>query len=116
MKNLTFTITALLVIISSQLSAQKSGQKLYMDIHELEPGKVKFEDVASAHAKDLATQDKYGVSFMKYWVDEDAGLVYCLSSASDSSGVIKTHAEAHGLLPAHIYEVSDGDAAKMKGD
>ena len=97
------------------LHAQKTKQQLYMDVHKLEPGAVKFEDVAAAHQKDLATQEKYGVTFMKYWVDEKEGLVYCLSSASDSTNVIKTHAEAHGLLPSHVYEVSDGDAAKMKG-
>ena len=116
MKYLTLLITLPLAIgFSNQSMAQKNNQKLYMDVHTLEPGKVKFEDVANAHQKDLATQDKYGVTFMKYWVDEKEGLVYCLSSASDSNDVIKTHAEAHGLIPSHVYEVSDGDAAKLKG-
>jgi hypothetical protein len=83
-------------------------KNLYIDVHQLQPGKVTFEDVAKAHAKDLATEKKYGVDFIKYWVNEKEGLVYCLSSSSDSESIRKTHAEAHGLLPSHIYQVTSG--------
>jgi hypothetical protein len=34
------------------------------------PGKVTAKDVADAHTKDLAVQDKYGVNSTNYWVDE----------------------------------------------
>ena len=91
------------------------GRNLYIDVHQLTPGKVKYEDVAKAHAKDLATEKKYDVHFIKYWVNEDKGLVYCLSSSADTQSIIKTHAEAHGLLPAHIYKVTDGEAAAFNG-
>ena len=87
-----------------------------MDVHQLEPGKVKFEDVAGAHAKDLAVEKKYGVHFINYWVDETRGLVYCLSSAADTNSVRKTHAEAHGLLPTYTLEVTDGQAAALTGN
>src|SRR3954463_14920330 len=76
-----------------------STKNLYIDVHRLEPGKVKYEEVAKAHAKDLATQEKYGVDFLKFWVDEEKGLVYCLSSAANPQSITKTHSEAHGLLP-----------------
>lgn len=89
----------------------KGEKNLYIDVHRLEPGKVKYEDVAKAHAKDLQVEKKYGVEFIKYWVDEKKGLVYCLSSASDSASIRKTHAEAHGLLPVQIYQVTDGQEA-----
>ncbi|HWK03514.1 MAG TPA: DUF4242 domain-containing protein [Puia sp.] len=92
-----------------------SGKHLYIDVHKLQPGKVKAEDVAGAHAKDLAVEAKYGVNFIKYWVDEDKGLVYCLSSAPDTASIIKTHAEAHGMLPANIFLVTDGQEAALKG-
>jgi len=90
------------------------AENLYIDVHQLEPGKVKFEDVANAHAKDLATEKKYGVNFIKYWVNEEKGLVYCLSTSADTESIRKTHAEAHGLLPQNIYEVSDGTASALK--
>ena len=90
-----------------------SAKHLFIDVHQLEPGKVTYEAVANAHAKDLAVEKKYGVDFIKYWVDEDKGLVYCLSSSRDTQSIIQTHAEAHGLLPDHIYEVTDGAAADI---
>jgi hypothetical protein len=80
-------------------------------VHDLEPGKVTFEDVDDAHKKDLATQDKYGVKFHKFWVDEQKGKVYCLSQAKDAEAVKATHSEAHGLIPATVYQVSGGDEA-----
>lgn len=91
-------------------------KNLYIDVHQLTPGKVKFEDVAAAHLKDLAVEKKYDVHFINYWVDEEQGLVYCLSSGGDSSSTRKTHAEAHGLLPSNIFEVTEGSAAALTGD
>ena len=87
---------------------------LFMDVHNLEPGKVTFAAVADAHQKDLATQGKYDVSFIKYWVDEVQGKVYCLAEARDSASVANTHKEAHGLVPDLVSMVSDGPEAKIK--
>jgi hypothetical protein len=104
-------------LVSHYSVAQTSntGKKLFIDVHQLEPGKVTFNDVTAAHLKDLGVQKQYDVRFLKYWVDEDKGLVYCLSSASDTDAVRKTHAAAHGLLPAYTYEVTDGPEAPVTG-
>ena len=106
-----FAIVAFLITTANLLSAQNvnSTNHLYMDVHRLEPGKVKPQDVAEVHKKDLAIQKKYGVSFIKYWVDEKNGLVYCLSSAPSAEAIKNTHAEAHGLMPETIYEVIAGE-------
>ncbi len=90
------------------------SKHLYLDVHNLEPGKVKFEDVAGAHQKDLATEGKYDVSFIKYWVDEAMGKVYCLVEAPDSASVYLTHKEAHGLVPDLVQPVTDGPEAEIK--
>ncbi len=79
-------------------------QSYFIDVHNLEPGKVAFEDVAKAHQKDLATEGKYGVNFVKFWVDEKQGKVYCLSQAKNAASVEQTHKEAHGLMPSVVYE------------
>ena len=50
-----------------------AAKKLFLDVHDIGPGKVNFEAVADAHKKDLATQGEFDVSFIKYWVDEQAG-------------------------------------------
>src|SRR4051794_26592408 len=97
------------------IARKATGRSLYIDVHQLEPGKVKFEDVEEAHQKDLAIEKKYAVQFIKYWIDENKGLVYCLSSSGDSESIRKTHAEAHGLLPDHIYKVTDGQEVASNG-
>ena len=93
-----------------------TNNPLFIDIHYLPSGKVNFKDVGDAHAKDLATQSKYDVQFIKYWVDESQGIVYCLSTAPDTAAITKTHQQAHGLLPQTILEVKDGHAADAKGN
>ena len=65
---------------SESASTQPTGKSLFIDVHNLEPGKVTFADVVAAHKKDLATEGKYDVSFIEFWVDEQKGKVYCLSS------------------------------------
>ena len=97
--------------------ASETGAKhLYMDIHNLGAGKVKLAAVAQAHARDLAVQNKYGVQFLKYWVDEKQGLIFCLVSANDSELIRMAHAEAHGLLPQRIYPVTGKVATNLKGN
>ena len=108
-------LTILFLFNAASLFAQTTNQQqLFIDVHQLKPGSVKASDVATAHAKDLAVQDKYNVHFLKYWVDEKAGTVYCLSSAADSAHIASAHKEAHGLLPQQVYAVTDGKAAMPK--
>ena len=96
-------------VTPGQAAALKGQKQLFLDIHELGPGNVTAKDVAAAHEKDLGVQDKYGVNFINYWVDEKAGMVMCLSEAQDSTAVIDTHKEAHGLIPAKVLKVKQGE-------
>lgn len=80
----------------------------YIDVHSGLKG-VKLADVREAHAKDLRTQGKYGARFLKFWVDEDEGTIFCLSDAPDRETPRKVHADAHGLLPDETYEVLEGE-------
>ncbi len=79
----------------------------YIDVHKGLKG-TKLKDVAEAHAKDLKVQHKHGVKFLKYWVDEKEGTVFCLSEAPDKDAPTRAHKEAHGLLPDETYEVKEG--------
>ncbi len=80
---------------------------MFIDQHTMEGG-VSATDVAGAHQADLATQTKYGVDYMRYWVDEKAGKVFCLVDAPDAETAATVHREAHGLVADHIYEVQEG--------
>jgi hypothetical protein len=80
---------------------------LYMDVHSLDGG-VSIDDVKKAHAADLATQDAHGVEYLRYWVDEGAGKIFCLVEAPDAEAANTVHREAHGLVAEEIYEVTEG--------
>ncbi len=81
---------------------------MFMDVHTIEGG-VKAEDVAAAHAADVATQDQFGVNYVRYWVDEDAGKIFCLVDAPDADAANACHKAAHGLVADEIYPVSQHD-------
>ena len=79
---------------------------LYMDIHNV-PGAT-AKDVADAHQKDLETQDQYGVRYLRYWVNEAEGKIFCLVDAPDAEAANTVHREAHGLVADEIYKVEEG--------
>ena len=79
---------------------------LFMDVHTLEGG-VSAADVAEAHKADLETQSAYGVSYLRYWVDEAAGRIFCLVEAEGAEAANTVHREAHGLVADEIYPVSE---------
>ena len=78
----------------------------YMDVHDI-PG-VKAADVVGAHAADVRVQDDFGVNYRHYWVDEQAGKVFCLVDAPNRETAIRVHREAHGLEAHTLYEVTQG--------
>ena len=77
-----------------------------IDIHDL-PG-VKVSDVVPAHAADVRVQDAYGVDYKHYWVDEEAGKVFCLVDAPDRETAARVHREAHGLEAHTLHQVVQG--------
>jgi hypothetical protein len=75
---------------------------LFMDVHNVEGG-VSAADTAGAHQADLATQTPYGVNYLRYWVDEEAGKIFCLVDAPDAEAANTVHRQAHGLVADEIY-------------
>ena len=86
----------------------------YMDIHDI-PGGVTAKDVADAHYKDVAVQDKYGVKYHKYWVNEKTGKVFCLCHAPNAEAAEQVHREAHGLMPDKVIKVEPEMAELFMG-
>ena len=80
---------------------------LFMDVHTMN-GPVGASDVAKAHAADLQTQEPYGVKYLRYWVNEAEGKIFCLVDAPDTDAANTVHREAHGLVADEIYPVSEG--------
>lgn len=76
---------------------------VYLDIHEIEGATP--EAVAGAHLADVAIQDRYGVNYVKYWLNEGRGKIFCLCTAPSAEAAERVHREAHGLLAQRIIEV-----------
>jgi uncharacterized protein DUF4242 len=80
---------------------------LFMDVHEKVDG-VTAEAVAAAHEKDVEIQDRYGVKYLKYWLDEGTGRIFCLVEAPSKEAAMAVHRDSHGLVADDIFEVSEG--------
>lgn len=82
---------------------------LFMDIHTVGDEPFSVEDVVKAHMEDLAIQDKFGVTQIKYWVNEEAQTIFCLMRGPDKESCHKVHQESHGNTACNIIEVSDNE-------
>jgi hypothetical protein len=80
---------------------------LFMDVHHMGES-VALDDVCQAHAADLAHQGDHDVHYLRYWVDEPNGKIFCLVDAPSAEAAATVHREAHGLLADEIYAVVEG--------
>jgi len=80
---------------------------LFMDHHKGVEG-LTAEAVAEAHRKDMEIQEDYGVSYHRYWFNEESGEVFCLAEAPNKEAAEAVHREAHGLVADEIVEVKEG--------
>ena len=77
---------------------------IYMDIHDTTEAKT--EDIAAAHQRDLALQDKFNCKFVYFWHDIPNCTGFCVFEAPDKESVINLHNKAHvTILPNQIIEV-----------
>ena len=80
---------------------------LFMDVHTIDGG-VAVGDVAQAHMADLQEQASHDVNYLRYWVDESGGKIFCLVEAPSADAANTVHREAHGLVADEIYPVQEG--------
>jgi AraC-like DNA-binding protein len=87
---------------------------LYMDFHKID--NVTLDDVKSAHTADVSIQEKYGVKYHQYWVNQKEGTVFCLVEGPDAETCELVHQLAHGNLPCAMTEVEHGSFTLFMGD
>ena len=85
----------------------------YLDIHDM-PG-ARPEDVAKAHQLDLKIQDRHGVNYIKYWLNEKNGKIFCMCTAPNAEAADAVHREAHNMPAARIVEVTPEMAEAFMG-
>lgn len=76
----------------------------FMDVHDGFVGVTK-EQLAEAHAADLAIESEEGVHFERAWLDPESGKVFCLSTGPSKEAVARIHERA-GHPAAGVYELS----------
>ena len=79
---------------------------LFMDYHIV--ADIDIDAVKRGHMADKSVQDKYGVRYVQYWVNEEAGTIFCLIEGPDKESCEKVHQEAHGNIACKIIEVESG--------
>eukprot|EP01156_Anaeramoeba_ignava_P004134 Anaeramoba_ignava/a227352_7.p2 GENE.a227352_7~~a227352_7.p2 ORF type:complete len:188 (-),score=3.93 a227352_7:72-635(-) len=79
---------------------------LFMDYH-IAPG-ITIDEAKKAHMQDLAVQEKYHVKYHQFWVNEEAGMVFCLMEGPDMESCVATHREANDIDVCNIIEVDGG--------
>jgi len=87
---------------------------LFMDFHIIE--EITIDEVKRAHIADLEVQDKYDVTYHQFWVNENAGTLFCLIEGPDKESCENVHREAHGNIACQITEVEEGFFKSLMGE
>jgi hypothetical protein len=85
-----------------------------MDIHKF--GEISIEELKSAHIADKSIQDQYGVKYHQFWVNKEAGMVFCLMEGPDKETCALVHRLAHGNVACNVVEVEPGFFKLFMGD
>jgi AraC-like DNA-binding protein len=85
-----------------------------MDFHKIE--NVTVDDVLKAHMADLSIQEKYGVKYHQFWVNQEAGTVFCLTEGPDAKTCELVHQMAHGNVACAITQVETGMYKVLMGE
>lgn len=88
---------------------------LFMDIHVVNDDNFSVEEVARAHTKDLAIQDKFDVKQLKYWVNIEQKTIFCLMTGPNKESCDAVHRESHGGTACNIISVSDDEFGNYMG-
>jgi D-alanyl-D-alanine dipeptidase len=87
--------------------ARNEQMPLYMDVHHLSDT-LDLTHVADDHAADLRFQGNHNVRYLRYWVDEVHGRIFCLVEAPYAEAAKAVHREARNPVTDEIYEVHEG--------
>jgi len=76
----------------------------FIDVHEGFVGATQ-EDLAAAHALDLANEGAEGVHFENAWLDPESGKAFCLSTGPSKEAIMRVH-EKSGIPTTEVYEIA----------
>jgi hypothetical protein len=82
---------------------------LFMDVYTFARGPSTGDLVRACQVQlsELAAEGRFGASYLRYWVSEPAGKVFCLVEAEDPDLISTRHGHAPGEVAHEIYPVSE---------
>lgn len=75
-----------------------------------------FDELVMAHVLDTEVQHKFGVRYLKWWTNAEAGTIYCLIESPDKQSCEAVHRAAHGQVACSIVEVDPSFFNIFMGD
>jgi AraC-like DNA-binding protein len=87
---------------------------LFMDLHKMP--NVTMEEAKKAHVADEAIQSNYGVKYLQFWVNVEAGLLFCLVEGPDKAAVESVHRQSHGHVACAVVEVDPSYCSLIMGN
>lgn len=87
---------------------------LFMDFHTFPS--ITIDEAKRAHVADERIQNQYGVKYLQFWVNEQAGNLFCLVEGPDKSTVESVHRIAHGHTACAIVEVDPSYYSLVMGN
>jgi AraC-like DNA-binding protein len=87
---------------------------LFMDLHKLPH--ITIDEAKRAHVADEQIQQKYGVKYLQFWVNEEAGNLFCLVEGPDKVTVETVHRMAHGHVACAVVEVDPSYYSLIMGN
>ena len=80
---------------------------LFMDVHTM-AGPVGLARRRAGARGGPADAGALRRDYLRYWVDQAQGKIFCLVEAPDADAAASVHREAHGLVADEIYPVTEG--------
>lgn len=87
---------------------------LYMDLHKMP--NITMDEAKKAHVADELLQGRYGVKYLQFWVNVEAGLLFCLVEGPDKTAVENVHRHSHGHVACAVVEVDPSYCSLIMGN
>ena len=87
---------------------------LFMDLHKMP--NITMDEAKKAHIADELIQGRYGVKYLQFWVNVEAGLLFCLVEGPDKASVENVHRQSHGHVACAVVEVDPSYCSLIMGN
>jgi AraC-like DNA-binding protein len=87
---------------------------LFMDFHRIP--NITIEAARKAHIEDEKIQNNYGVKYLQFWVNQQAGNLFCLVEGPDKEKIEEVHRRAHGHVACAMVELNRSQYSLIMDD